>query len=71
MQWWTQKFIEHFEVNHIGIDLLNMLEKEDGEGLFLYIHDKFADNFTREEIIEKFKNELSEEDLEAVLNELF
>jgi len=71
MSWLKAKFIEHFNVNHIGIDLIDMLEEVDGDKLSEYITKQFSDNFTPEEITEKFKDELPEQELKKFLDELF
>lgn len=64
MNWWKQKFIEHFQVNHLCLNLMDLIDEEQ---LLDFIWESFRGEFTKEEIIGLFKDELSQDELNNVL----
>ena len=64
LQWLKDQFIEHFNVNHIGIDLMNMCDEEK---LYVYIIKSFAENFSYSELSNEYANKLDKEELKRFL----
>ena len=66
------KFCENFKVNHLTLELMNLIEEIDvsGEVLENFINEKFGENFMYGEIYDIFKDEMSKEDLKSLLKNM-
>ena len=66
------KFCENFKVNHLTLELMNLIEKIDvsGEVLENFINEKFGEDFMYGEIYDIFKDEMSKEDLKSLLKNM-
>lgn len=67
MEFIKQKFIEQFNMERVARDLMNMIDEDK---LLNYIYEEFGDNFMYGELYDLFKNELSKEDLQCLLEEM-
>ena len=66
------KFCENFKVNHLTLELMNLIEEIDvsGEVLENFINEKFREDFMYEELYELFKDEVDKEDLKVLLEDM-
>lgn len=66
------KFCENFKVNHLTLELMNLIEEIDvsGEVLENFINEKFREDFMYGEIYDIFKDEVSKEDLKSLLKNM-
>ena len=66
------KFCENFQVNHLALELMNLIEEIDvsGEVLENFINEKFGEDFMYGEIYDIFKDEMSKEDLKSLLKNM-
>ena len=66
------KFCENFKVNHLTLELMNLIEEIDvsGEVLENFINEKFGEDFMYGEIYDIFKDEMSKEDLKSLLKNM-
>ena len=66
------KFYENFKVNHLTLELMNLIEEIDvgGEVLENFINEKFGEDFMYGELYELFKNEVDKEDLKVLLEDM-
>lgn len=66
------KFCENFKVNHLTLELMNLIEEIDvsGEVLENFINEKFREDFMYGEIYDIFKDEMSKEDLKSLLENM-
>lgn len=66
------KFCENFKVNHLTLELMNLIEEIDvsGEVLENFINEKFREDFMYGEIYDIFKDEMSKEDLKSLLKNM-
>ena len=66
------KFYENFKVNHLTLELMNLIEEIDvsGEVLENFINEKFREDFMYGEIYDIFKDEVSKEDLKSLLKNM-
>ena len=66
------KFYENFKVNHLTLELMNLIEEIDvsGEVLENFINEKFGEDFMYGEIYDIFKDEMSKEDLKSLLKNM-
>ena len=66
------KFCENFKVNHLTLELMNLIEEIDVSGKVLenFINEKFGEDFMYGEIYDIFKDEMSKEDLKSLLKNM-
>lgn len=66
------KFIENFNMERISIYLMDLIEDIDMtcEILNNFIYEKFNEEFTYGEIYDIFKDEMSKEDLQCLLEDM-
>ena len=66
------KFCENFKVNHLTLELMNLIEEIDvsGEVLENFINEKFGEDFMYGELYELFKDEVDKEDLKVLLEDM-
>lgn len=67
-----RKFLEHFNMELVALDLMNLIEEIDmtGEVLENFINEKFGEDFMYWEIYDIFKDEMSKEDLQCLLEDM-
>ena len=68
MDWWKQKFIEWFEVNHLMLDLM---DEVDDDTLFKFIIKKVRNEFSPMEIQEQLQNELSDKEIDSIIGDVW
>lgn len=66
MGWLKNMFVKYFNVENMTSELMDLI---DDDKLMDFILSEFKNNFTRDELYEELKDELSEEDLETFLSE--
>ena len=67
-----RKFIENFNMERIAVDLMDLIEEIDmtSEVLSNFMYENFNENFMYGEIYDLFKDELSKEDLQILLEDM-
>ena len=67
-----QKFIENYNMEMVAVELMNLIEEIDmtGEVLENFINEKFGEDFMYGEIYDIFKDEMSKEDLQCLLEDM-
>lgn len=67
-----RKFIENFNMERIAVDLMDLIEETDmtSEVLSNFMYENFNENFMYGEIYDLFKDELSKEDLQILLENM-
>lgn len=67
-----RKFLEHFNMERIALDLMNLIEEIDmtGEVLENFINENFGEDFMYGELYDIFKDEMSKEDLKVLLENM-
>lgn len=68
-EFWKAQLVKQFELNDIGKKLLDFLEIENSEFTYKYIKSEFS-KFYREEIIEMFSEDFTEEETNKILRQL-
>ncbi len=69
INFWKKEFIKQFELNDIGKDLLNLLEKVSPEQTLNYILYQFG-RLYREEIIDMYCEKYTSEKINLILEDL-
>lgn len=67
-----RKFLEHFNMERIALDLMDLIEDIDMtcEVLDNFVYEKFNEEFMYGEIYDIFKDEMSKEDLQCLLEDM-
>ena len=67
-----RKFLEYFNMERIALDLMDLIEDIDMtcEVLDNFVYEKFNEEFMYGEIYDIFKDEMSKEDLQCLLEDM-
>lgn len=65
-----QCFIENFNVSHLALDLMDMIDNFDIGSLNDYITEQFVKDFSKEEIKPALEKYLSGEELDEIVNDI-
>lgn len=68
MEFWENIFIQEFNVNHLTLEILDLI---DDDKLINFIQEKFVEEFSKDELINIFTNEVGKnQELIDILEEL-
>ena len=67
-----RKILEHFNMELVALELMNLIEEIDMTGKVLenFVNEKFEEDFMYGELYELFKDEVDKEDLKVLLEDM-